>query len=199
MNQVLLAVAYFPPIEFYCHLAKSNSIIIEQKEHFIKQTYRSRCSILGANGPLDLSIPIEKHPNNTPIRDIKISYTTEWQKQHWRSIVSAYNSSSYFMYYDYELEPFFQKKHTYLFDLNMEIMNKLNKLLKIPVDYTLTSEYKALDPTYSDFRHLISPKTKPELLIKNYNQVFDQKFGFIENLSILDLLFNQGPHSKEFL
>ena len=118
MDQVLLASAYFPPIEFYHHYTKNEAIIIEQNEHFIKQTYRNRCSISGANGQIDLSIPLQKYTSKTPIRDIKISYDVQWQKQHWRSIVSAYNSSPYFMYYDYEIMPYFEKKNNYLFVLN---------------------------------------------------------------------------------
>ena len=195
MDQVLLASAYFPPIEFYHHYTKNEAIIIEQNEHFIKQTYRNRCSISGANGQIDLSIPLQKHTSKTLIRDIKISYEVQWQKQHWRSIVSAYNSSPYFMYYDYEIMPYFEKKNNYLFDLNLEILEKLNKLLKISKPFSLSEEFTAVNDSQSDLRYKISPKRKPEVLLKTYSQVFDQKLGFIENLSILDLLFNKGPDS----
>lgn len=195
MDQVLLASAYFPPIEFYHHYTKNEAIIIEQNEHFIKQTYRNRCSISGANGQIDLSIPLQKYTSKTLIRDIKISYEVQWQKQHWRSIVSAYNSSPYFMYYDYEIMPYFEKKNNYLFDLNLEILEKLNKLLKISKPFSLSEEFTAVNDSQSDLRYKISPKRKPEVLLKTYSQVFDQKLGFIENLSILDLLFNKGPDS----
>ena len=199
MDQVLLASAYFPPIEFYHHYTKNEAIIIEQNEHFIKQTYRNRCSISGANGQIDLSIPLQKYTSKTLIRDIKISYEVQWQKQHWRSIVSAYNSSPYFMYYDYEIMPYFEKKNNYLFDLNLEILEKLNKLLKISKPFSLSEEFTAVNDSQSDLRYKISPKRKPEVLLKTYSQVFDQKLGFIENLSILDLLFNKGPDSMMHL
>ncbi len=199
MDQVLLASAYFPPIEFYHHYTKNEAIIIEQNEHFIKQTYRNRCSISGANGQIDLSIPLQKYTSKTLIRDIKISYEVQWQKQHWRSIVSAYNSSPYFMYYDYEIMPYFEKKNNYLFDLNLEILEKLNKLLKISKPFSLSEEFTAVNDSQSDLRYKISPKRKPEVLLKTYSQVFDQKLGFIENLSILDLLFNKGPDSMMYL
>ncbi len=199
MNEVLLSTAYFAPIEFYHFYTQSDAVTIEHEEHFIKQTYRNRCRILGANGILDLSIPIQKYANNTPIKDIKISYDTSWQKQHWRSIISAYNSSPFFIYYDYELVHFFEKRFEFLCDLNIEILQKMNKLLKISGTFNLSKEFKALNQITPDYRFSVSPKIKPELKFKTYNQVFDQKFGFIENLSILDLLFNKGPESREFL
>jgi hypothetical protein len=199
MSTVLLSTAYFPPIEYFQTYAEADHVSIDQHEHYQKQTYRNRMCILGANGKLDLSIPVKKFANHTPIKDIQISYDTPWQKLHWRSIVSAYNSSPYFMYYDYQLQDFFEKKSTFLLDYNMEIMEKIIGLLKLENKHQLSSTFKPYGEEKEDYRLEISPKNKVNKSFKKYTQVFDQKFGFTEQLSILDLLFNQGPQSKLYL
>lgn len=197
--KILISTAYFPPIEFFHHVVKSPEFFLENHEHYLKQTYRNRCCILGANGKLNLTVTIEKYNNNSPVKDIRISYREHWQSQHWRSIVSAYNSSPFFLYYDYQLEPLFSKKHTFLWDLNLEIIHKLFSLLKIqPVISHSQSYIKDYPFENNDLRQIISPKSGHNYSSKIYPQVFDQKIGFVPNLSILDLLFNTGPEWKKY-
>ena len=196
---ILLSTAYFAPIRYYSKLATYSEIYIEQHEHFIKQTYRNRAVILGANGPISLIVPIEKgRQQKIKIKDLRIAYEEEWQRNHWRTIFSAYNSSPFFEYYADDLESFFRKKTVFLFDFNQQITKTIMQILEIPSDLKLTEEFGKIPEYCMNFREKITPKThKTEedqtFIAQPYTQVFSEKFGFIPELSILDLLFNEGP------
>lgn len=195
-GNICLSTAYFAPIEFYLHLKNADKICIEQHEYYQKQTYRSRCRIATANGIMDLSIPVEKR-NHTLIRDIRISEHSDWQTQHWRSIEAAYNSSPFFEYYADDFRPFFEKKWLFLWDFNIELLHKTLELLDIETKITLTEAYEPqTDENTLDLREIIHPKKAASLPSKPYYQVFAAKFGFIPNLSIIDLLFNMGNESQ---
>lgn len=201
-NDTLLSIAYLPPLEYYFSLG-GNTIYIEKFENYQKQSYRNRTVIYAPNGPQDLIIPVLRNNTNC-ITDVQIDYKTSWQRLHWRSITAAYNNSPFFLYYQDFFEPFFQKKTKFLFDFNLELLLATLKMLKWDVPINFTSEYKKESPFQNDYRELIHPKYSkssnyPFSCLKNYNQVFESKFGFIPNLSILDLLCNQGPKSKEFI
>lgn len=195
LNNPLLPTAYLAPIKYYAILLQSNNCSIEIHEHFIKQSIRNRCEIYGANGKLRLTIPKErKGSSKTLISEIKIAYKENWQKLHWNAIKSAYNSSPFFEYYKDELEPFFNKKETNLVDFNNQLQEEILDLLQEdnPISYTKQYEHKG---DFTDLRnHKWELEKQPE-----YNQVFMEKHGFIPNLSILDLLFNLGPESGEYL
>jgi hypothetical protein len=204
----LFSTAYFAPIQYFVHLKQSTNPIIESCEHYIKQTYRNRCIIATANGLMTLSLPIDKNNSEkTNIRDVKISDHLNWQHQHWNSIESAYNSSPYFEYYADDFRPFFEKKQEFLFNLNEAIRIKVCELLDISGKATNSQEYmkeEEIPADCQDFRRIIHPKKTPEnvdpdFIAKPYYQVFNQKFGFQPNLSILDLLFNMGPESILYL
>ncbi len=193
---VVVPVSYFAPVGMYSVIVKSKNVIFDLHENFLKQTMRSRCEIYGANGKQLLSVPVEKRGNHIAAKDVRISYKEDWQKIHWRSIVSAYRNSPYFEYYSDELEPFFVTKTELLFDLNMSLHQVLLKLLKVEINFEFTETYIAdYGNTILDLRN---ERTQlPQ--ISQYNQVFEERYGYIPNLSILDLLFNSGPDSLKIL
>lgn len=175
---------------------------LESCEHYQKQSYRNRTRILTSNGVHVLSIPVIHDVTKPFIRDARIEYKTSWQRNHWRAIESAYGNSPYFLYYLDALKPFFEQPFTYLFDYNLKIMETLLKLMRVRTEIHLTEDF---EPTAAnDLREAIHPrKTKAEdYPFKTqipYYQVFEDKFGFTPNLSVLDLLFNTGPEASTYL
>ncbi len=198
---ILLSTAYMPPIEYFAALVHAKSVYIETHETYLKQSYRNRVEIYSANGKMDLSIPIHKiNGNHTLTKDIEISYTDNWNKKHWKAIESAYNKSPYFLYYRDELEHFFINKYETLLNLNTELLQFLLKKLRISALIGFTEEFFAESPdNYIDLRWKIHPKQVSGIQFEPYWQVFDAKHGFISNLSIIDLLFNLGPDSRDYL
>jgi len=209
MPLALFSTAWFGPILYYALFKRADKRLIEGAENYIKQTYRNRCIIATANGPMTLSLPVKSSSAaKTTIKDVKLSNHGDWQRMHWHSIESAYNSSPFFEYYADDIRPFFEKKERWLFDYNEEIRNKICDLIGIEKDVETTKEYNCVLTSYVseflDLRDAIRPKSKrlkdlEKNIIKPYYQVFDLKFGFLPNLSILDLLFNMGPESILFL
>ena len=202
---ILLSTAYFAPVRYFTKLAAFSEPYIEQHEHFIKQTYRNRTIILGANGPISLIVPVEKgREQKIKIKDLRISYDEDWQRNHWRTIFSAYNSSPYFEYYAQDLEPFFLKKDTFLFDYNQRITETMLEILDIQKSLNHTESFEQIPYGYLNFREKINPKAhhsapNEHFIPQPYTQVFCDKFGFTADLSILDLLFNEGPSAHSLL
>ena len=194
-DSILLSTAYLAPVEYYIILANAKKILLEEHEYYQKQTYRSRCKISTANGIMDLSIPVDKSGKES-VRDIKISAHNDWQTHHWRSIESAYNSSPFFEYYSDDIKPFFEKKWVFLWDFNMEIQQAICKLLEIEPNIATTDTYQTSVADLQDLRERIHPKKNPLIETQSYYQVFEQKFGFTPNLSIIDLLFNMGNEAQ---
>jgi hypothetical protein len=198
MKIVYLSTAYLAPVEYYKVLANVEPVYLEHCEFYEKQSYRNRCNIAAANGRMSLSIPVEKaDTNKIYTRDVRVSNHNDWQIQHWRSIESAYNSTPYFEYYKDDLFPFYEKKWIFLWDFNFEIQAKILDLLDLHPDIRFTEEYKIrLDDNILDLRTFIHPKKGNIINSMPYYQVFEQRFGFIPNLSIIDLLFNLGNESQ---
>lgn len=199
MKKACFTIAYLAPVEYYAAMKNADDIFLENCDSYIKQTYRNRCHIATANGVMALSIPVVKSEGEKKLtRDIRISDHTDWQLHHWKSIESAYNSTPFFEYYKDDLIPFYEKKWEFLWDFNWEIQQKILELLELDAKIQLTNEYKlVLDDNVPDFRERIHPKKEslnPDM--KPYYQVFDQKIGFLSNLSIIDLLFNMGNESQ---
>jgi len=204
MINILLSTAYFGPVNYYSRIVNHSEIYIEQFEHFNKQTFRNRAVISGGNGPITLVVPVIKGRGpKILIKDIQIAYDMEWQRNQWQTITSAYNSSPYFEYYKDDLQPFFNIKTKYLIDHNLKIHKMLCELLEIENKLNLTQDFEDVPKNTLNFRDVISPKNKanPDLEFQpmEYTQVFTGKFGFTPNLSILDLLFNEGPNSYTIL
>ena len=201
-KKVLLSTAYFAPIPFYSLAVKSEKVYIEQFENYIKQTFRNRCVICGANGPISLIVPVIKSRGpKIWIKDLKISYDVDWQRNHWRTIFSAYNSSPFFDYFKDDISPFFESKEKFLIDYNLKIHETICDLLEIENNIQLTEDFEKPNADIN-FREVISPKNKKlnqQFKSENYTQVFSEKFDFIPNLSILDILFCEGPNSLSIL
>lgn len=201
-THLILPAFYLPPISYIHVVAKSQlPIKIEQYEHFPKQTFRTRAAIHMANGKLDLIIPVVKGSReHTKLKDVRINYEAGWQRLHWMSLQTAYRSSAYFEYYEDDFAIFYEKKYGFLLDYNMEQLHLILKLLKINREITFTESYKTDYDSALDFRENIHPKKDRGFFnAKPYYQVFEDKNGFLSDLSIVDLLFNQGPQSKQFL
>ena len=201
----LLSTTYFGPIQWYQKLHRM-PCIIEQHDHFVKQTYRNRCVIATANGTQTLTVPIERYDGTKcPMRDIRISDHGNWRHLHWNALVSAYGETPFFEFYADDLRPFFEKRHTFLFDLNLDIMHTMCQLLDVRPQVTLSEQYIVLpseDDAVVDFREAIRPKhplPDADFNPTPYYQVRAQRHGFLPNLSILDLLFNEGPEGIFYL
>ena len=204
MKQLLLCTTYFGPIQWYQKLYRAESVQIERWESFQKQTYRNRCIIATTNGPQALTVPIERQFTINCIKDIRISDHGNWRHLHWNALQSAYGESPFFDYYQDDIRPFFEQRWDYLLDFNEAIREKMCELLDIQpkVDYSKKFTVYSLSSCVSDYRMVIRPKNPepdPDFTPKRYYQVYEQKHGFLPNLSILDLLFNMGPESIFYL
>ncbi len=197
---IILSSAYLGPIEYFSLLKKNEDSLIEHHEHFIKQTYRSRCEIYSPNGLHTLSIPLVKRNHRQSMKDIQISYDYDWRTIHWRTLESSYKRSPFFEYYEDDLYPFFhQEKYKYLIELNQALQEQVLLLLKLKTSYSFTKSYKAEYPNLVDLRNVIIPKSEEHTYQpKKYTQVFETRHGFLPNLSIVDLLFNEGPRACDY-
>jgi hypothetical protein len=192
---------YLPPIEYFSKiLVHKENIFFENAENFQKQSYRNRATIHSPNGKLDLTVPVIKGcKSHTKVKDVRISYDFQWQRMHIMSLQTSYRSSAYFEFYEDDLTMFFEKKWDFLFDYNEELTRLLLKLLKINIHNKYTDSFEKAYLDREDFRNTIHPKHNSPKQFKPYFQVFEERNGFFPNLSIVDLLFNQGPQSLKYL
>lgn len=197
--QILLLPTYFPSISQYVAMANASEIVLETHDNFQKQTNRNRMYIYSPNGLQLLNIPI-KHSKQAhqKTKDIQIENAFDWQKQHFKSLEAAYRSSPFFEYFEDTIHPIFQKKHQFLLDLNIETLEIINSCMRINFTFKKTEEYWHSSPIENDFRSLADGK-KDQNSFDKYPQVFQEKKGFLNNLSILDLLFNEGKFALEYL
>lgn len=197
MNTAYISTAYLGPIQLYTKLLAYDQICLEAQENYLKQTYRNRCIIAAANGPQALTVPIVKPDTLKCLtKDIRISDHGNWRHLHWNALVSAYRMSPFFEYYEEDFAPFYEKKYEFLLDFNEALREVVCQLIDIQPQIRYTTDYQA-DVT-ADFREIIRPKHEgndPSFQPVPYYQVFQEKQGFLPNLSIVDLLFNMGPES----
>jgi len=197
---ILLSSAYLAPVQYYTKLLQcEGNAYIEACDSYVKQTYRNRCVIVDANGPLALTIPTEKPSEGKCLmRDIRISDHGNWRHRHWNALEAAYRHTPFFLYYEDDFRPFYERKIAFLYDFNMELTRLVCQLIGIDTALLPTTEYGGAYPAV-DLRECIHPKhpweADKEFTPKDYYQVFKDKHGFIANMSIVDLLFNMGPES----
>jgi WbqC-like protein len=197
----VLPMFYLPPVEYFTELNIYNpDFLIEKHEHFPKQTYRNRANIYSPDGMLTLTVPVVKGSKmHTPVKDVKISYDFDWQRLHWMSLQGCYRRSAYFEYYEDEFSVHYQMKETFLFDYNEKMLNTILNLLKIKATIRYTQDFEEEYLSMKDLRKSIHPKKQSNFPQKPYYQLFEERHGFLKNLSIVDLLFNQGPQSVNYL
>lgn len=186
---------YFAPIRYISDWIEQPTITLDIYENFQKQTYRNRCYILSPNGLQKLIVPIE-HSGKRQMKDLKISYTQDWQKEHYKSLEAAYRRSPYFEYYEDFLQPIFSTQIKFLIDLNIKTLEQILNMLQLECKYTTSVAY--VEDNSHDFRQKYNAKQRVENL-PEYTQVFSEKMKFQSDLSILDLLFNLGPQSIVYL
>ncbi len=179
---------------------QNDKIIFEVEDNYQKQTYRNRCNIYGANGKLQLNIPIihSKKRERQKTKDIKIDQSERWQQLHFRSIQMAYRSSPYFEFYEDDLSPLYEGNQKFLLDFNLKCHEFLMNALLENISYSKTTAYE-VTPKIKDHRYLANSRKEATYNFEKYTQVFDDKYGFIPNLSILDLLFMEGPNAVTYL
>lgn len=198
-EDLLISTAYFPPIGYFSLIRNAGNVFIETEENYIKQSYRNRFRILSSNGILTLSVPVMKGSQlKTNIKDITIDYSKRWQQNHLGAITSAYSRSPYFQFYSDSFSKIILGNHKFLIDLNNELLEKCLEIMKINKCILYTSSFEAHTGKIYDYRYRLNPKKSLDFPYKPYIQVFGNP-GFVPGLSIVDLLFNAGPESAEYL
>lgn len=192
----IFPTAYFAPIAYYRAYVHAKEPVVETKEHFVKQTIRTRCELLGPNGKQLLSVPVERvNGNKTAVEDLKI-VEDGWRKIHWKTIETAYSSSAYFDYYGMEVKEFLEGNYVRLIDLNDAVHQRVLFWLDLEIPTIYTTVYD-LQPEKED--RMTTFDTESDYVHTPYHQVFRQKDNCLLNLSILDLIFNQGPMARKWI
>lgn len=199
-NGVVMPLAYLPSVDQYCHLVNKANTLFEVYETYPKQTCRNRTIIYTANGLLRLTVPVLKpHGNHTMTCDVLLDNHSRWNHIHWKAIASAYGNSPYFLYYKDELEMLYEKPEGLLVDFNLKLIHLINHQLRINPAFELTTRYVKTYEGMQDKRNCPKDLLHTHLTLAPYTQVFSDRMPFIANLSILDLLFNEGPHAVSYM
>ena len=200
MGCVWLTTAYLAPVEYYAHLMAAGEAWVEVHDHYMKQTYRNRCIIAGPNGRIDLTVPTVKPDTlKCATKDIRISDHGNWRHMHLYALESAYGHTPYYEFYRDDFVPFYERKWDYLVDFNEALQEMVCGLIGLEVKVSRTEEYLPVVEGL-DMREVIHPKRDYASLdasfqVVPYYQVFQERLGFLPNLSVVDLLFNMGPES----
>lgn len=200
MKSVLLYPTYFPCIAQMVAVAQASEVIFETDDNYQKQTYRNRAYIAHSNGKLLLNAPIKhtKDGGHQKTRDVAFEDAFPWREEHWKSIRNAYSTSPFFEYYEHDLVPLFSRTETLLLNHNLTIFETLCEMIGFEPAISKTEHYEK-ETTANDLRYLVNAKRKDEFNLQPYTQVFQNSHGYLPNLSILDLLFNEGPNTLNYL
>ena len=193
---ILIHPNYFPNIHQFIQIIKANNILFEVSDNYQKQTFRNRTYIYGANGKLGLFIPvIHTHKNRELFKDVKISYESNWMDLHLKSLQSAYRSSPYFEYFEDDFIKLYSEKEKFLADFNIKCIKLISNLLDLDLDFKISTEYVEKTNDIIDLRDLSNARKEKKIETPKYIQVFESKHGYLNNLSILDLIFSEGKNS----
>jgi len=197
---ILIHPTYFPSISHFVAMAKADVITFEVEDNFQKQTNRNRMYIYSPNGIQLLNIPVKhnEEPGRQLFKDVKIEQAFDWRKQHFKSLEAAYRASPFFEYFEDDIRPIFEKKHIFMMDLNFQALEVITSCLGMDLNIKTTDEFILEPKDVPDYRYLVNGK-KDKSEFESYTQVFDDKHGYINNLSILDLLFNEGRYAMDYL
>jgi hypothetical protein len=199
-GKILVSTAYLPPVEYFSLFLHADEILIEREENYLKQSYRNRCYIMSPHGPQILSVPVYLgSQHKTPVKEIRIDYSKRWQQVHLGALTASYSSSPYFQYYFENIERVISKNYEFLIDLNTDLTALVMNILKLKVSFTYTTHYQPEGSVKNDYRYKISPKKPSLYAVREYMQVFNNSTGFVQPLSILDLIFNVGPEAGCYL
>lgn len=205
MEKTLINPGYFAPIDLFSAYVNAETVLWENEDNYQKQTYRNRQYIYSPNGQQLLNIPVDhqsRKSESLKYKEIKVVNKYDWQRIHWKSLQTAYSNSPFFEFYQDELASLYHRSFTYLLDFNLNCLEVLKSCLQIEQSESFTEKFHSTTAeitSIKDFRGLIVAKRKPAINLEVYDQVFQEKHGFIPNLSLLDLLFNKGPESLAYL
>jgi len=202
LKSLLIDLHYLPSLEYFCVLQQYDSIQLEKHEHYVKQSYRNRCYINTAQGPEMLVVPLTDKHGKIPIKDVRIDYSSKWQNNQWRTIESAYRKAPYYEFYSEDIQKIIYHNYTFLFDLNLDLLSFCLKSIRHKPSLSVSVTYEKIpDVSFSDLRAVIHPKIpfteRPFFLSVPYQQVFGNQFA--ANLSLIDLLFSEGPRTGSLL
>ena len=197
---MLFQPTYFSPIIQFEKIVQAEKCMFEVYDNYQKQTYRTRLSIYTPEGRQDLNIPV-KHKKGSKLmtKEVEIENAYNWQRIHFKSLQNFYRTSPFYEFYEDELAPIYEKQEKYLLDFLLKTQEISFEMLQLDLEIKKTTEYRVDYPKNQDFRFLENPKLVLAQTFNKYTQVFDNKHGFIPNLSILDLLFNEGPNAISLL
>ncbi|GAB3805678.1 WbqC family protein [Spirosoma humi] len=201
-RDLLIDLHYLPCIDFFSGLMQFDRVQLEAQEHYQKQSYRNRCYVQTANKVEVLTVPVQQGTHHQPIRDLRVANNQSWQQHHWRCLQGAYGKAPFFEYFIPDFEPVYRKNWAFLFDLNLELLTICLKLIRLKVNLNLTEWYDKAPPVgLIDARSKLNPRNKPETYVFHQPVAYLQNFGqeFVPNLSIIDLLFCQGPATSDVL
>jgi hypothetical protein len=199
-GKILVSTAYLPPVEYFSLFLYADEILIEKEENYLKQSYRNRCYILSPHGRQILSVPVYLgSQHKTPVKEIRIDYSKRWQQVHLGALTASYSSAPYFQYYFENIERIIAGKNEFLIDLNTELTALMMNMLKLDLRLSYTTDFQPEGSVENDYRYRISPKKPSRFAVREYLQVFKNSSGFVQPLSILDLIFNVGPEAVNYL